>query len=71
VGNTFNKQKDHKVLTLLYFCKDGVFRGGPAKGIDTLVSRNFSDRRPPITVPYLHPGLMVSNFKLCCAEEEQ
>jgi hypothetical protein len=62
VGNTFNKQKDDEVLTLLYFCKDGVFRGGPAKGIDTLVSRNFSDRRPPITVPYLHPELMI--FKL-------
>lgn len=30
-----------------------MFKEGPAKGMDTLVSRNFSDRRPPITVPYL------------------
>jgi hypothetical protein len=70
VGNTFN-QKQNKMLTLLYFCKDGVFRGGPAKGIDTLVSRNFSDRRPPITVPYLHQGITSQNFKLCSYTEEE
>ena len=55
--------QQYKVLTLLYFCKDGVFRGGPAKGLDTFVSRNFSDKRPPITVPYLHQGIVGLNFE--------
>jgi hypothetical protein len=31
-----------------------VFIAGPAKGMFMLASRNFSDNRPPITVPYLH-----------------
>lgn len=70
VGNAFNR-KDYKLLTLLYFCRDGVFRGGPAKGMLMLVSRNFSDNRPPITVPYLHPRKIHSNFRLCSTEEDK
>lgn len=31
-----------------------MLSGGPAKGIDRLVSKNLSDNSPPITVPYLH-----------------
>lgn len=37
-----------------------MFNGGPAKGMAKLVSRNFSDNRPPITVPYLHGKLEYS-----------
>lgn len=44
--------------TLLYFWREGVFNEGPAKGMDKLVSRNFSDNKPPITVPYLHQNFL-------------
>lgn len=45
--------------TRLYFWSEGVFKGGPANGIDKLVSKNLSDNKPPITVPYLHFGNII------------
>jgi hypothetical protein len=54
-------------LTLLYFCKEGVFNGGAEKGMDKLVSRNFSDNSPPITVPYLHL-LIIQGMLNCTAD---